>query len=291
MGSPTLLSLPDVVTTDSAPSKMNLRRPPFLTAPGWDRFFGLVHGFFGRRGGVSRPPFDSLNLSHAVGDEPTSVETNTERLRRALEIGHEQRIHLPIQVHGDRVLQVIGNVGAEGCEGDAVVTGEIHCFVGVLTADCVPILLAAPTVRGCGAVHAGWRGTAAAVSRRAVEQLVDSLALQPGEIHAAIGPAICGSCYEVGAEVAAAISSALGAEADTAIHRSLGRLHVDLRAANRTLLLEAGLAEEHIHLVGGCTACGGDFPAFSYRRDGAASGRQLSIIGWLPHSARRQAVR
>jgi YfiH family protein len=236
--------------------------PAYLTAPGWETHAGLVHGFFGRA--------------------PDGAQGDTD-IQAALGVAEDTDLHLPRQVHGATILPVNDGTGPRLGEGDAVVTDRPGTLIGIATADCVPILLIAPAARACAAIHAGWRGTAADITRKAVAALADRFALPPGDLEAAIGPAICGPCYEVGDEVVNALTAALGRHTACGItHPNGARPHADLRAINRALLIAAGLRPDRVHLVGGCTACDTDFPCHSYRRDAQAAGRQLSVIGWLP---------
>jgi YfiH family protein len=218
--------------------------PAYLTAPGWEIHAGVVHGFFGR------------------GQDGAQGDTD---IQAAFGLSEATDLLLPRQVHGANILQVDTDSGSRLGDGDAVTTDRPGTLIGVATADCVPILLVAPTARACAAIHAGWRGTAADITRKAVATLADRFAVQTGDLEAAIGPAICGACYEVGEEVVYSLTAA----------------HADLRAINRALLIAAGLPPDRVHLVGGCTACDTAFPCHSYRRDGQAAGRQLSVIGWL----------
>jgi len=237
-------------------------RPSCLTVPAWTAHPGPVHGFFGRA------------KDGAQGD--ADVQT-------ALGVAATTDLHLPRQVHGATILPVDAGSGARLGDGDAVVTDYPGALIGVATADCVPILLIAPAVRVCAAIHAGWRGTAADIARKTVADLAERFGVQPDDIEAAIGPAICGPCYEVGDEVVDALTTALGPHAACGIsHPNGARPHADLRTINRALLIAAGLPPDRVHLVGACTACDTTFPCHSYRRDATAAGRQLSVIGWLP---------
>ena len=234
---------------------------PYLTVPAWRHFSGLVHGFFG------------AETNPAGGDRATTMAA----VRTALTLPTDAPLFHATQVHGDRV--VVTADGAVG-EADGIIVLEPGRFAAVFTADCCPLLLIAPRVRAAAAVHAGWRGTAAAIARKAVARLCEAAAVVPRDLHAAVGPAIGPCCYEVGDEVVVAIER-FGTAGHDAIQRPADhRPHVDLRAVNRALLIEAGLPPEQIHLVGGCTACDTSFPSHSYRRDRSRAGRQISTVGW-----------
>ena len=153
-----------------------------------------------------------------------------------------------------------------GCmgEGDALVTALAGVPLSVRTADCFPILLADERNRAVAAVHAGWRGTAAHIAIRALEEMSRLYGSEASDIYAAVGPGIGECCYEVGADVA----SQFGID-------QAGR--IDLASINRRQLLDAGIAEHHIDVLGGCTKC--DARLFhSYRRDQLAAGRMVSYI-------------
>lgn len=239
---------------------------------------GFRHAFFTRSGGVSGAPFDALNFSVNVGDAPEAVEENVRIAARHLGVTPE-RLHFPSQVHGRTVLTVAPDAERKDtlvCEGDALVhrsrSGETPLAVGVRTADCVPILLACTETGWVGAVHAGWRGCVNRITLEAVRELRERGAKR---LIAAIGPHIELQSFEVSPQVA---SELLAASPDPDIvDRSRERPHVDLRRMVRAQLISAGLASSEIDDVHGCTYAE---PAlyFSFRRDGAKSGRHLHAI-------------
>lgn len=193
---------------------------------------------------------------------------------------------LRTQVHGARVVDAAGRrdevdrddqgYARVRDEADALVAAEPGLVVGVRTADCVPILLVAPSARWAAAVHAGWRGTVAGIASEALRVATEA-GIAPSGLHAALGPSIGPCCYEVSPEVA----SAFEAEA-LPVHAprpGRPRPHLDLRAANRTLLERAGVPPANIHSVGPCTRCAHD-TYHSYRAEPSCEGRQVSWIGW-----------
>jgi len=235
---------------------------------------GFAHGFSTRQGGVSAPPFDSLDLARPAeglpADRAAAVAENHRRLARA--VGHAPaRLFEVRQVHGDRVRQLLPGeepaaVGAE--EADALVSGAPGQAVGVRTADCVPILLACPDSRRVAAVHAGWRGVAQDIVGHAVRAL-------GGRPLAAIGPHIRAASFEVAPDVASRIAAACGDPA--VIVPAEPRPHADLARAVRAQLLRAGVPADQIDDVGGDTFAD---PSrfFSHRRDGDRAGRLLSLV-------------
>jgi YfiH family protein len=167
------------------------------------------------------------------------------------------------QIHSGSVL--LGEqIGCAG-EGDALVTANRGVAVSVRTADCYPILLADERNHAVAAVHAGWRGTAARIVIRTLREMHQLYGTEAADVYAAIGPGIGECCYEVGADVAWQFGLERAAR-------------IDLAAINRRQMLDAGVAEQRIDVLGGCTKC--DVHLFhSYRRDQFAAGRMISYIG------------
>ena len=175
------------------------------------------------------------------------------------------------QVHGTRVIEARA-AGRLSDEADALLA-RAGQGAGVLTADCVPILLCDPQAGLAAAIHAGWRGTLAGVASAAGEALVRAGA-DPRRVLAAIGPCIRSCCYEVSEELSVELAHALGPEVVPS------RRHVDLALANQKRLVALGIPEGNVEDLGECTCCTRDgeaFRYFSHRRDGSP-GRQLSWI-------------
>ena len=170
------------------------------------------------------------------------------------------------QVHSAACVLAAGRGGVLG-EGDALLENTPGSVVAVKTADCLPILLVDERLRAVAAVHAGWRGTVAGMAQRAVEAMGAQFGSLAGDLDAAIGPGIGKCCYEVGPEVAAQFGQQ-------------GRGHVDLAAANRRQLMDAGVTPERIYASNLCTMCRGE-EFYSFRRDQEASGRMYSFAGIL----------
>jgi YfiH family protein len=182
-------------------------------------------------------------------------------------------VRRPVQVHGAAVVRA--DAAGELGEADAALATRPGVAVGVVTADCVPVLVAAGSA--VAAVHAGWRGLAGGVIPRALEALA---AAAPGvEAVAAVGPCIGACCYEVDAPVLEALRGRFGTALDGALRPSRpGHALLDLPALAREALVAAGLAPARVGaLEGACTRC--DAGRFhSFRRDGASAGRLLSWI-------------
>lgn len=175
------------------------------------------------------------------------------------------------QIHSADVCNARG-LGDRACQGDALATSELSRAIGVRTADCVPILLLDARRRAVAAVHAGWRGTAAGISQRALANMREWFESEPGDVYAAIGPCIRVCCYEVGIEVASAFASLFPEWMAVS-----GKRHVDLPEANRRQLRAAGMAESQISDSGLCTACLSE-QFFSFRREPSNPGRMVSAI-------------
>lgn len=237
-----------------------------------DPVLGGRHGFSLRTGGVSVGPYTSLNLGAAVGDDPEAVETNLARLAALAGV---ERFHQVSQVHGRRVVEVRSDTDPLALvleEADALVTGSPGVAVGIRTADCVPLLMRTPVA--VAAVHAGWRGTIARIAAAAVEHL-GTLGASPEEVSVTIGPCIGVCCYEVSDELGERFEREVGSE--TIDPKEGARPHLDLRRANRRILVDAGVPEASIRDLEGCTHHEED-RFFSHRRDAGTTGRHLSWI-------------
>ncbi|MEE2751616.1 MAG: peptidoglycan editing factor PgeF [Myxococcota bacterium] len=245
-----------------------------VCAENLSRLDGIVHGFTTREGGVSTGELNSLNLGWREHEEPASLLENWCRVGNAIGVGAES-IAMVDQVHGDVVVVANEGGGVQSLVGraDGLVCTVPGRAVAVRVADCVPVLLACRGV--VAAVHAGWRGTAAAIVCRGVEAVCEVAGVAPHEIVAAIGPCIGSCCYEVGDEVVRGIGAHLDPSAF--VDETRGAPHVDLALANQLLLEKMGL--EDVEKVGVCTRCDPRF--FSHRGDGARTGRFAGVIGLL----------
>ena len=202
------------------------------------------------------------------------------------------------QIHSD-VIHLFSAAPAQPCKGDASLTSHPGLLLAVQTADCVPILLIDPRKHAIAAIHAGWRGTLARVAQKAVGRMQLEFRSKPSDLLAALGPSIGPCCYEVGVELVAKFTAQFADAAEYFDEPRSGdepnplqwlsmappghqpppkNVHLDLRKANRSQLLAAGLRPQNIFTSELCTACRTDL-FFSYRREGRQSGRLLSIIG------------
>ncbi len=308
---------PAPVPTVQPPSQ-----PVILRVPAWERHAWLVHGFSTRPGGVSTvyaqqpgrgKPAGELNLGFTPSDTRAHVDRNRELFLRALlrtpvGPGNPSPLVLLRQIHSGLVHRVdaaqAASLGKDAlfATGDGLLCAQPGALLGILTADCLPVLVADTRQRIVAAFHAGWRGTVARIVERGVGRMRAEFGSRPADLTAVLGPGIGGCCYTVGDEVRAAFDAQftysttlfhevydsdpikekyplLFLTARAPGHSNLGpNLHLDLVEANRRQLLDAGVAAPQIHSLHLCTAC---HPAqfFSHRESHGFTGRMLNVIG------------
>jgi len=237
----------------------------------------IRHGFFGRQGGVSAGAFSSLNVSETSGDNRTLVGENRRRVAEALEYSARSLVTIT-QVHSSRVIVISDLEHAYGQEGDALVTKLPGICLGILTADCAPVLFSDPASGVVGAAHAGWKGALDGIVEETVEAMC-ALGAQRTRIIAAIGPTISLDKYEVGPDFT---RDFLARRPDAAPYfsSSLGKPeHFDLPGFVSAQLKSAGIL--HVEQVGGCTYANAD-RYFSHRyasHKAEVTGRQMAAIG------------
>jgi polyphenol oxidase len=185
----------------------------------------------------------------------------------------------PRQTHSDRVVVVTSEKVTSTIEDtDALITNERGLFICVQTADCVPILLFDPVKKVVAAIHAGWKGTIAKIAKKTIEQMVEKFDCNPADIVAGIGPSIHMHAYEVGPEVVEAVEASFtNSSAMLKPSMNEGKAYFDLWEANQTALMESGLLEENIEIMGLCSFEHADL-FYSARRDGTDTGRMVSGI-------------
>lgn len=236
-----------------------------------DEVRGAHFAFTDRWGGVSAAPYARLNLGGAVGDDPGAVRENRRRTARALGLDPTRVVWMN-QVHGREVAVVDGPWHTEPTPSvDAVVTSRPGLALAVLTADCVPVLLADPVAGVVGAAHAGRPGLVAGVVPAVVEALC-ALGADPARTLAQLGPSVCGQCYEVPARMRAEVAGAV--PESWAVTRQ-GTPGVDVAAGVRAQLAAAGVGKITSSPV--CTLESADH--YSYRRE-TRTGRLASYVWW-----------
>ena len=237
------------------------------------------HCFTTRLGGVSKRHLASLNLGMHRGDDPENVAANFRILADALGFDAHKLV-LTRQIHSDIVRQV-NSADAKGFDNhdysdcDALITNDPGTALAVFSADCTPILLHDPVTGAVGAVHAGWRGTAARLAEKTVYAMMDTFGCKPADICAAIGPNIAQCCFQTDADVPAAMKDAFGAEAEPFIRPDGEKYYVNLKALNALQLQHAGIV--CIDISPECTACSPD-RYWSHRVTGGLRGSQGAII-------------
>lgn len=238
-----------------------------------------AHGFTTRAGGVSRGAFSSMNIAMHRGDAEENVIRNYELLAERLGFELKNTV-LTRQTHSDTVRSVT-RADARGLdpraypECDALITRDAGTVLTVFTADCTPILLWDRVTGAVGAVHAGWRGTAADIAGKTVRRMESELGCRPKDICAAIGPNIGACCFETDIDVPTAILAEFGKDAERYIVEVKGKYHVDLKMINLLALERAGVCSVEIN--GACTACERE-RFWSHRACGAERGSQGALI-------------
>ena len=243
-----------------------------------------VHAISTRQAGVSKKPYDSLNLAFHVGDDAELVWKNRVIFANSLELKAEDIVS-PQQVHGSKVMRVAEEhrgMGAREYESaikntDALITNEPGLPLMLCFADCTPIMFLDPENGAIGIAHAGWKGTMEKIARKTLEAMGKEFGTEPSKCLAGIGPSIGPCCYEVGAEVEEACRRAFPDKSDKLLLQKGEKVRLDLWAANRLQLLEAGMLPGNIEMAEQCTACENPW-YFSYRAAGGTTGRIAALI-------------
>jgi YfiH family protein len=238
------------------------------------------HGFTTRAGGVSAPPYDTLNLGGKWGDAAENVAENRRRVARAA----GAPLFVATQVHGAAIARVRAADAPSdlaGVRADGLCSDRRDVAVAVFVADCIPALVADLRTGACAAVHAGWRGTLAGVLPAAVRALREHFGARPEDLRVALGPAIGPCCFEVGTEVVEAFEAGLPGAREAGVivaaATAPGKSRIDLKRANRLLLERAGVDPGLIDAGDECTSSDqGRF--YSFRRDRGATGQHLGFI-------------
>ena len=257
----------------------------YLTFPMFEEFSCVRHLFSTRTGGVSEGIFSTMNLSFTRGDDERAVTENFMRIANVLGVSHEQ-IVCTDQTHTTNVRVVTGEDCGKGIcrkrdytDVDGLITNEKGVVLATFYADCVPLYFVDPVREVVGLSHSGWKGTVNGMGRETVLRMQQEFGCRPEDIYAAIGPSICKECYEVSDDVAQAFERAFyeneylrknNAYAQIVSYRDdaqkkAGKCQLDLHAANRWILLSAGILREHISVTDVCTAHNPEY-LFSHRK-------------------------
>ena len=256
----------------------------YYTFPSLEGLPSVRHGFSTRLGGVSQPPFDSMNLSFTRGDDPAAVTENFRRFCDVLGATPEQVV-ISAQTHTANVRAV----GREACgsgvtrerdytDVDGLVTDEPGVLLCTQYADCVPLLFADPVKGVVATAHSGWRGTVQRIGAVTVEKMCADYGCRREDIRAAVGPSIGPCCFEVDEPVYAAFSKMEEWEDGAcARFKTGGKLDLHLWEVNRRVLLAAGIRPEHLTVTDLCTRCHPEL-FWSHRVCGATRGSLAAFI-------------
>jgi len=240
---------------------------------------GILAGFSTRNGGVSRAPYNSLNLGLNTEDLQASVEGNRSTFARSFDLQPHQLLTVK-QVHGKDLL-IIDQPNPDlthflSLEVDAIITDQPGFMIGVLVADCFPVLIWDAEKRVIAAVHAGWRGAADGILRKTIAAMQQQFDCDPAALQAAIGPGIGAHKYEVDRPVRDAFRRGSGFWEQIATEVSLGHWQLNIALSCRLQLEQAGLNVKRIDQADECTCCHPEL-LFSYRRDHGKTGRQIGF--------------
>ncbi len=278
-----------------------------LSAEGLNQIPWLLHGFSTRAGGSSRLyGGDALNLGFTKHDSRAAVERNRSAFLRQIGAIDGKQLWSLItlrQIHSD-LIHCVSEAPENSLVGDGLLTQQPGILLAVQTADCFPVILVDTKRKAVGVVHAGWRGTVKRIVEKAVGEMRLRFGSAPRDIRAAIGPGIHNCCYQVGPEVREKFESqfayAAGLFRETKDsdevrekypllflsarapgHSELPKkIFLDLVAANRRQLLDAGVRRKNIDTSPLCTACRPDL-LFSHRAENGTTGRMLAVVGML----------
>ena len=231
----------------------------------------VTHAVSTRLGGVSKPPFDSLNLALHVGDLPADVISNRKRFVQSLGFSIND-IVTPNQIHGDKVFRVDDNYRGCGCanyadsipETDALITNTPELPLMLCFADCVPIFFVDVKNYAIGLAHGGWKGTLKKIAAKTLLRMQEEFGTQPKDCLIGIAPSIGACCYEVGGEVVDKCKEAFPKNHEELLIRLDDKVYLDLWQANVLALMEVGVPQENIDVASKCTCCESSW-YFSYR--------------------------
>lgn len=244
----------------------------------------VVHAISTRFGGVSKPPFDRLNLAMHNGDEPEDVRENRALFCRVLGLNSRDVVTAE-QVHGDRILYADQSFAGRGAlayadavrETDALFTDCKGLPLMLFFADCVPVVIVDPVKGVVGVCHAGWKGTVAKIAQKTVMAMRERCGTKAADCRVGIGPSIGGCCYEIGEDVQERFARAFPDRIAEIARPFAGKWKLDLWMANRLQLEEVGVCPEKIEMPEICTNCNSEV-FYSYRADRGKTGRIAAII-------------
>lgn len=237
---------------------------------------GLVnHCFSSRIGGVSKHPFNTLNLAYHMGDEKLIVDENFKRIKKAVGFG-KKKIVLTKQIHENKV-ENLDHTCEVSSGTDGLITSNQDLILTSYFADCVPLFILDPVKKVIANSHAGWRGTSLNIANATVKRLIADYDSNPSDLLIGIGPSISQKHFEVGHEVAETFLDKLPQLRSFMEKKSCGKWHLDLWAMNKQLFIEAGVKESNVQISKLCTFSDPEH-FYSHRRDGTARGNMAAMI-------------
>jgi YfiH family protein len=244
---------------------------PYFEIPEIRKLEWVRHAFLTRKGGVSLLPYDSLNLSDQNGDREENVSKNKDLVSTAFGFD-PKRLILLNQMHRDKILILNEPILTlpSPLEYDALITSFPNKFLGILTADCIPIFVVDQKRKVIAAVHAGRQGTAFHITRKVLKKMKEEFGCFPGDLILTLGPSIGGCCYEID-------EKSFQSEWEPFSIPRGEKWMVDLTEINVNQIKKEGIKGDQILKIDLCTSCHSDL-FFSYRKEGQ-TGRQLSFIG------------
>jgi YfiH family protein len=243
---------------------------PFFTFPLFEQFPELICVFSTRQGGLSKKPYDSLNLGLTSGDDRGTVVKNRERFFSKVSVDPDA-VAFAGQIHSANPVLVTGPGLYKNT--DALIFNGSGTFLSIQTADCFPVFIYAPISHTVAVIHAGWRGVVSGIINHTLEVLRSRCGVDPRASFAVIGPGLQMECFEVRKDVYNRINRNF-----IKPHPSKLQRYLDLNSMICSILKTAGIPEQNIYSSKECTLCK-DRLFFSYRRDGSKSGRMMGLIG------------
>ena len=232
-------------------------------------FHELIHAFSTRKGGFSKPPYKSLNLGLASGDNSQIVQKNRDLFFNYLSVPKDQLV-FPIQIHSKNI-KVVNSPGVvDKC--DALISGSLNLYLTIQTADCFPVYIFDPVTKTVGIIHSGWRGAASNITGNTIRKMVEHFDIDTPNLIAAIGPGVQTQNFQVD-NLVYNLFKAKYFRTDGPEHYKM-----DLQQVIYDQLIDAGLNSQNIERNSDCTFENSD-QYYSYRRDGKNSGRMMGVIG------------
>lgn len=244
----------------------------------FDRKYPIICATSTRLGGVSPKPYDTLNLAYHVGDDPKNVTENRKRFCQEIMIEADSLV-LARQVHSDHI-EIIDDshfgCGAYGIDDaipdtDAMITMSHNVSIGIMTADCVPVMIYDPVKSVIGVAHAGWKGAVLMIAAKTVNKMKEVFGTKTSDCMVAFGASIKACCYEVGEEVILQFDDTFGKGKCTKGNK------LDLPKAVELQLIDIGIERENILSDNACTACNLGL-YYSHRAENGITGRMMSVM-------------